>query len=117
MAFVAGGVAHDFNNLMTIVVGNLDSIEWRLARFQPETVAAICRPIAAALQGARRAASLTQRPLAFSCQQVLTLQQVDLNRLVGASPTCWPAQSARRSRGAFHARQVDFGVVPWLSLL
>ena len=41
----AGGVARDFNNLKTIVLGNLDSIERRLARFQPETVAAISRLI------------------------------------------------------------------------
>ena len=41
----AGGVARDFNNLKTIVLGNLDSIERRLARFQPETVAAIGRLI------------------------------------------------------------------------
>ena len=84
IGLLAGGVAHDFNNLMTIVIGNLDSVERRLARFQPEAVAAISRPIAAALQGARRAASLTQRLLAFSRQQVLTPQQVDLNRLVGS---------------------------------
>ena len=84
IGLLAGGVAHDFNNLMTIVIGNLDLVERRLARFQPEVVAAISRPIAAALQGARRAASLTQRLLAFSRQQVLTPHQVDLNRLVGS---------------------------------
>jgi signal transduction histidine kinase/ActR/RegA family two-component response regulator len=84
IGLLAGGVAHDFNNLMTIVIGNLDSAERRLARFPPEGGAAITQPIAAALQGARRAASLTQRLLAFSRQQVLTPQQVDLNRLVGS---------------------------------
>ena len=36
------------------------------------------------MQGARRAASLTQRLLAFSRQQVLSPQQVDLNRLVAS---------------------------------
>ena len=82
VGLLAGGIAHDFNNLMTIVIGNLDSVERRLPRVPPETVAAIGRPIAAAMQGARRAASLTQRLLAFSRQQVLAPQQVDLNRLV-----------------------------------
>jgi signal transduction histidine kinase/ActR/RegA family two-component response regulator len=82
IGLLAGGIAHDFNNLMTIVIGNLDSVERRLARSQLEGAAAISRPITAALQGARRAASLTQRLLAFSRQQVLTPQQVDLNRLV-----------------------------------
>ena len=83
IGLLAGGIAHDFNNLMTIVIGNLDSVERRLARFQLDGVAAISRPITSALQGARRAASLTQRLLAFSRQQVLAPQQVDLNRLVG----------------------------------
>ena len=79
---LAGGIAHDFNNLMTVVIGNLDSAERRLARGGPADASSIGRPIAAAMQGARRAASLTQRLLAFSRQQVLSPQQVDLNRLV-----------------------------------
>jgi signal transduction histidine kinase len=80
---LAGGVAHDFNNLMTIVIGNLDSAERRLSRGGAADAASIGKPVAAALHGARRAAALTQRLLAFSRQQVLSPQQVDLNRLVG----------------------------------
>ena len=30
IGLLAGGVAHDFNNLMTVVIGNLDSAERRL---------------------------------------------------------------------------------------
>jgi len=81
---LAGGIAHDFNNLMTVVIGNLDSAERRLARGGPADASSIGRPIAAAMQGARRAASLTQRLLAFSRQQVLSPQQADLNRLVAS---------------------------------
>jgi signal transduction histidine kinase/ActR/RegA family two-component response regulator len=82
IGLLAGGIAHDFNNLMTVVIGNLDIADRRIGR--PETIdrALVARPIAAALQGARRAASLTQRLLAFSRQQVLAPQQVELNRLV-----------------------------------
>jgi signal transduction histidine kinase/ActR/RegA family two-component response regulator len=83
VGLLAGGVAHDFNNLLTVVIGNLDSAERRLARGGTADAASIGGPIAAAVQGARRAASLTQRLLAFSRQQVLIPQQVDLNRLVG----------------------------------
>ena len=72
IGLLAAGVAGDFNNLKIIVFDNLDSIERRLAHFQPETVAAISRPIAVALRGARRAASLTRRLLAFSRREVLT---------------------------------------------
>ncbi|HEY1453987.1 MAG TPA: CHASE3 domain-containing protein [Roseiarcus sp.] len=83
IGLLAGGVAHDFNNLMTVVIGNLDSAERRLARGGTADTASIGKPIAAAMQGARRAAALTQRLLAFSRQQVLSPHQVDLNRLVG----------------------------------
>jgi signal transduction histidine kinase/CheY-like chemotaxis protein len=83
IGLLAGGVAHDFNNLMTVVIGNLDSAERRLGRAGTADAASIGKPIAAAMQGARRAAALTQRLLAFSRQQVLSPQQVDLNRLVG----------------------------------
>ena len=83
IGLLAGGVAHDFNNLMTVVIGNLDSAERRLGGPGPANPASIGKPIAAAMQGAKRAASLTQRLLAFSRQQVLSPQQVDLNRLVG----------------------------------
>src|SRR6202042_1947694 len=71
IGLLAGGVAHDFNNLMTVVIGNLDSVERRLARSGPADATAIGRPIATAMQGAKRAASLTQRLLAFARQQVL----------------------------------------------
>jgi signal transduction histidine kinase/CheY-like chemotaxis protein len=83
IGLLAGGVAHDFNNLLTVVIGNLDSAQRHLARAGPAAAAAVSRPIAAAMQGAKRAAALTQRLLAFSRQQVLDPQQVDLNKLVG----------------------------------
>jgi signal transduction histidine kinase len=84
IGLLAGGVAHDFNNLMSVVIGNLDSAERRLALTETVERSVIARPVAAALQGARRAASLTQRLLAFSRQQMLDPQQVDLNRLVSS---------------------------------
>ncbi len=70
--------------MMTVVIDNLDSVEQRLGRVQSGDAATISPPVAAAFQGARRAASLTQRLLAFSRQQVLTPQQVDLNWLVAS---------------------------------
>ena len=82
IGLLAGGIAHDFNNLMTVVIGNLDSAERRLERTGTADAPSIGKPIAAAMQSARRAAALTQRLLAFSRQQVLSPQQVDLNRLV-----------------------------------
>jgi hypothetical protein len=54
VGLLAGGIAHDFNNLVTVVIGNLDSVERRLGRVQSEMQPQISRPVAAALQGARR---------------------------------------------------------------
>ena len=81
IGLLAGGVAHDFNNLMTVVMGNLNSVERRLAaagRRKPRRSAGLLRPRCRA----PRAASLTQRLLAFSRQQVLAPQQIDINHLV-----------------------------------
>ena len=64
---LTGGVAHDFNNMLSIIVGNLDLTLRRLSGEDP-------RPrvyVENALSGARRAAELTKRLLAFSRLQPL----------------------------------------------
>jgi signal transduction histidine kinase len=75
---LTGGVAHDFNNLLTIVLGNLDILRRRLQDADPRVV----QPIENARTGATRAATLTQRLLAFSRQQPLAPAAVDVNKLV-----------------------------------
>ncbi len=76
---LTGGIAHDFNNMLSIIVGSLDLARRRL-RTDPEN-AEVC--IDNALDGARRAASLTGRLLAFSRQQPLAPVVSDPNKLVG----------------------------------
>ncbi|BBK40218.1 hypothetical protein STVA_02380 [Allostella vacuolata] len=77
---LTGGVAHDFNNLLTVVTGNLDLVLRRLGDGADPRVR---RGVAGALEGARRAALLTQRLLAFARQQPLDPKPTDANRLVG----------------------------------
>jgi signal transduction histidine kinase len=85
---LSGGIAHDFNNLLTIIMGNLDTIKRRLAGWpesdgeQQEWLAKLEKPVDAAMYGARSAAQLTQRLLAFSRRQALEPKHVDMNRLV-----------------------------------
>src|SRR5829696_1587426 len=80
---LTGGIAHDFNNLLTIVVGGLDMIERQLTTLEPSPAAArIGRARDMALDGARRAVTLTSRLLAFSRQQPLAPRSVDANKLV-----------------------------------
>jgi signal transduction histidine kinase/ActR/RegA family two-component response regulator len=79
---LTGGIAHDFNNLLTVILGNLDTIRRRLANADPSVTAPLVRPLDAALQGARGAAKLTHRLLAFSRQQPLEPKPLDLNKLL-----------------------------------
>jgi CheY-like chemotaxis protein len=76
---LTGGIAHDFNNLLTVVSGNLELAGRAL---EAANAPKAHRNIEAALNGARRAATLTHRLLAFSRRQPLQPQIVDLNRLV-----------------------------------
>ena len=74
---LTGGVAHDFNNLLTVVIGNLD----HLARLLPVGHES-SRHIEAALRGALRGATLTERLLAFARRQPLAPKVISVNRLV-----------------------------------
>ncbi len=75
---LSGGIAHDFNNLLMIIKGNLNFL-----RKKPDhDPAAAAGRIAAAIEGADRAAALTRRLLAFSRKQPLFPEQLDLNSLI-----------------------------------
>jgi PAS domain S-box-containing protein len=79
---LTGGVAHDFNNLLTVVIGNLETLQRRLDSGQPLDVVQLRKLIANAARGADRAATLTQRLLAFARRQPLEPVPLDVNRLV-----------------------------------
>ena len=84
---LSGGIAHDFNNLLTIIMGNLDTLKRRISDAKKDKnsktiVAKLEKPVDAAMYGARSAAQLTQRLLAFSRRQALDPVRVDMNRLV-----------------------------------
>ena len=75
---LTSGVAHDFNNLLTAIIGNLELLENRLDG--DERVAKL---LTGAMTAAERGARLTAQLLAFSRQQQLQPEPVDLNRIVG----------------------------------
>ena len=76
---LTGGLAHDFNNLLTGMMGNLELLQSRIARGRLDDIE---RFILAAQGAGRRAASLTQRLLAFSRRQTLDPKPTDINRLI-----------------------------------
>jgi PAS domain S-box-containing protein len=76
---LTGGIAHDFNNLLAGISGSLELIEKRMGEGR---LAGMDRYIQAAQGASRRAATLTQRLLAFSRRQTLDPKPTDVNRLV-----------------------------------
>jgi signal transduction histidine kinase/ActR/RegA family two-component response regulator len=76
---LTGGLAHDFNNMLAIIISSLNLAQKRLAK-GPANIDAL---LAGALDGAHRAATLTGRLLAFSRQHPLAPETLDLNRIVG----------------------------------
>jgi PAS domain S-box-containing protein len=80
---LTGGVAHDFNNLLTLVIGGLDLIDRQLPTQPPGPgTDRIRRARDAAMEGARRAAKLTQHLLAFARRQPLQPRMLEINRLI-----------------------------------
>ncbi|QTL06306.1 PAS domain-containing protein [Aquabacter sp. L1I39] len=76
---LTGGIAHDFNNLLTGITGSLDMIRRRRERDAGADIATYLGIIGAS---ADRAASLTQRLLAFSRRQALDPRPVEVMALV-----------------------------------
>src|SRR6516165_1498104 len=81
---LTGGVAHDFNNLLTIVIGNLETAQRHLGGLSGGVASRLKRALDNAMRGAQRAATLTQRLLAFSRQQPLDPKPLDVNKFIAA---------------------------------
>ena len=75
---LTAGIAHDFNNLLTGIGGAVEMVGRRV----PQPSAEVTRFLDLARSGVSRAATLTQRLLAFSRQQPLQIEAVDANKLV-----------------------------------
>ncbi|WP_025992916.1 response regulator [Pseudomonas viridiflava] len=76
---LTGGLAHDFNNLLMGVTGNMELLQ---SRVKQGRFAELDRYIGSALEGSRRAASLTHRLLAFSRRQTLAPKATDVDQLI-----------------------------------
>lgn len=74
---LAGGVAHDFNNMLSVILGHA---ELGLVRLDP------AHPVAADLtqisKAAERSADLTRQLLAFASKQTIAPKVLDLNEVI-----------------------------------
>ena len=76
---LTGGIAHDLNNLLTVIQGNLQVLE-ELPELADEAHA--LQLVAAAARASKRGAELTSKLLAFARRQVLEPSAVDTNALL-----------------------------------
>ncbi len=74
---LAGGVAHDFNNILTAIVGYTDLLAAELGTNEQQL-----EDLEEIRKAARRAAALTRQLLAFSRKQVLEPRIIDVNGVV-----------------------------------
>src|SRR6202040_2413855 len=76
---LAGGVAHDFNNMPAIILGYSELLTEQIGPDKP-----IGRDLREIKAAAERAAALTRQLLAFSRKQVLSMVAVDISHVVRA---------------------------------
>ncbi len=74
---LSGGVAHDFNNILTTILGYSE-----MAMMKIQEDASIYKDIKAIHTAGERAAALTRQLLAFSRKQVMEMRVINLNDLI-----------------------------------
>jgi CheY-like chemotaxis protein len=74
---LAGGIAHEFNNLLTIIIGNTELLLAGLSAVDPHRV-----EVEEVRSAADRAARLTSQMLGFARRQIIRPTLLDLNHLI-----------------------------------
>ncbi len=74
---LAGGVAHDFNNILMVITGYCDMLKMSLPEDAPHRT-----EIEQISKAAIRASALTGGLLAFSRKQAINPQRIDLNQII-----------------------------------
>lgn len=74
---LAGGVAHDFNNMLTVILGGIELSVPQLTTDHPGRI-----HLRDAAEAAHSAAALTRQLLAFSRKEAITPRALDLNQVI-----------------------------------
>jgi signal transduction histidine kinase len=104
---LTGGVAHDFNNILQVILGNLGLVEQQLAGREGGDARTV-RSVQAAIRAGDRAASLTRQLLAFSRRQPLNPKLIEPNRLIGGM-----SNLLHRTLGETIEIETVLGARPW----
>ena len=104
---LTGGVAHDFNNVLTAVLGNLELVERHLKDER------LKRMVQSATRAAQRGAKLTEQLLAYARKQRLVPQAIDLNQMLGGGT----ADMLRRTLGGTVTVETDLAPGLWTALV
>ena len=75
---LAGGVAHDFNNMLSVIIGNTELIDTKLGADAP-----VHAELAEILKAVKHSAALVKQLLGFASKQLMTPRMLDLNDTVG----------------------------------
>lgn len=75
---LAGGVAHDFNNMLTVILGYAEQ-----AKNEVVVYSGLWKKLTEIEKAASRSRDITQKLLGFSRQQVIEPVPLDLNELIG----------------------------------
>ena len=74
---LAGGVAHDFNNMLSIILGNTE-----MAMDELDTENSVLPMLNEIYKAGERSANLTRQLLAFARKQTIAPQLLDMNRMI-----------------------------------
>ena len=77
---LAGGVAHDFNNMLSVILGAAE-----LSRHKIEEGEPVGQYLDVIVDAARRSSEITRQLLAFSRKEVVSPRPADLNQLIEES--------------------------------
>jgi PAS domain S-box-containing protein len=77
VGLLAGGVAHDFNNILTAIIGYANIVKMKMKKEDP-----LKTHLDQILRSSERGAHLTQSLLAFSRKQLISPKPVDLNIVI-----------------------------------
>ena len=87
---IAGGIAHNFNNLLMAIIGNLDLT---LLDLPPDSL--LRNNLVSALTACDRAANLTRQMLAYSGKEFFRRKEIDLNDIIRESTDLFRSSVSR----------------------